>query len=384
MTYQERVIVLIASRRQPRAETLSALQSNMDGVSHVVVGVSGLPVVDARNHLATKAIELSRDASYRFALFIDDDAWWRSGTLTTMLRAMREYPAIGVLLGYFSARGPNLPANAAFRWWACDHYARKWCYNHPAALTSNVPKRLANCMAGEIVHVERSSLHFALVRLPLLKRIGQTPFDVPCYEMAPGAEVRITPEYGFPNNAVLTEDFAFCDRVVEAESTIAVATGCPIVHIGRGEHDGWGYYPMAPPIPPGMFHQLPHPFYTSMPRAAIGNSPRRGAPQEKGFWYGGMPGLKTGDMLVREPIYITPFRDEALYFARCYAGGGAVYEVEPAGEITHEIAEGKAIVHHKVSRARVIEVVTPRVSPNELGVITAVICAEQFTPSPNR
>lgn len=78
-------------------------------------------------------------------------------------------------------------------------------------------------------------------------------------------------------------------------------------------------------------------------------------------------------MVALDGIYVTPFRVDALQHAQCCAGGGAVYEVRPIGQVTTEPREGARFLHYKAPRARVLQVLSPHVQPNKVGELRAAL-----------
>jgi len=212
---EDAVAVFMATRGQISFETHMALTYNMSGFKHVETIVARKPIVDARNALAHSSLSLRADNPLDFiprewfVLWVDDDAWWRAGTVEVMLRALREYSHVDALFGNFSSRTPY-------------SHALAWRSRHD---NESYPKPGVDCSPGDVVSIERAGFHFVLMRLSLLERIGKDPFTV-------------------PDGEEIGEDFAFCDRAKFVGANLAVGMGMPIVHVDA--RNGAAYIPGMP------------------------------------------------------------------------------------------------------------------------------------------
>jgi hypothetical protein len=175
----------------------------MDGVPTIVIPKARMGVVDARNALAKSALALEQNAPIEptdwYALWVDDDAFWRPGTITRMLDTLQN-PQINVLAGWFSGRAPISGAKA-FK----DD--------------GNPPIMGVDCEIGNIVQVRHVGFHFVMHRIDVMKRLPPDPFTI---------------------TGSGTEDAAFCDRVHDAGMSVWVDTAAMVAHV---DDDGYAYLP---------------------------------------------------------------------------------------------------------------------------------------------
>jgi hypothetical protein len=214
-TGEDALIVLMPSRGQITYETFLALQNNLADVKHCLITIGRRKVVEARNLLAKQAIYVASSGQFPFTprewfvLFTDDDAWWQPNTVSRILPAFRDAPDIDAIFSSYSVRAPF------------THQVGYRDRNDPeSVVTPGI-----NCKHGALVPIQRGGFHWVLMRLSLLERIGEDPFNIP-----EGQEI--------------AEDFAFCDRACAIGAKLVVATGCPIVHVDAS--DGSAYLPGMP------------------------------------------------------------------------------------------------------------------------------------------
>lgn len=214
-TREDALIVCMPTRGQICYETQIAIEQNLQGLKYAKIMAGRKPVVEARNILAKMALEVPSTHAFDFeprewfVLWADDDAWWQPGSVQAMLSCMRDFRQIDALFGSFGHRVP---------------YSRVAAYQRKGDTTSD-PKPGIDCALGDVVPVERAGFHFVLMRLALLDRVGPNPFDI-------------------PQDSGLSEDFAFCDRAIDAGACLAVGTQMPIFHVDP--RDGTAYLPGMP------------------------------------------------------------------------------------------------------------------------------------------
>lgn len=197
------------TRGKVTIETVQSLQ-RLDGIPAVMRTVSRMPVAQARNELAKMALRAVENASWVpsqgwHVLWIDDDAWWRPGTVAQALSTLvQNKESIDLLCGWFGPRAAN--AGPAVR-----------------KRDDSWPRPGTDCQTGDVIEIHRCGFHFVLHRLGLLERVGENPFSTEGDDHA--------------------EDYAFCRRVRSIGGRIWVHTGLPIAHIAD---DGSAYLPGEP------------------------------------------------------------------------------------------------------------------------------------------
>jgi hypothetical protein len=160
------------------------------------------PVDVARNHLARRALEAARDpvqfapGEDPFVFWIDSDAFFLAGTLTTMIHQLIKNPWIDVLAPLSGPRIANHVAAGQMR------EGDVLSFPHPGA----------NCTAGDIVEAVFVSTHFFAHRASLLAKLGDTPF-------------------GSSNELDWTDDGFFCMNARKHGARLAISTGIPVFHI---------------------------------------------------------------------------------------------------------------------------------------------------------
>ena len=211
-TGEDAVILLMPTRGQICYETQTAIEQNMGGVKFAKIMAARKPVIEARNQLAKKALEVARQNPFPFsprewfALWVDDDAYFMPGSVSMMLQCMQELRSIDALFGKFGARVPYSKVHA---WRKADD-------------SESYPKEGIDCGGGEVVDIERAGFHFVSMRMSLLERVGPNPFDI-------------------PTGSQIGEDFAFCDRAIAVGARLAVGMGMPIFHLDPA--DGSAFVP---------------------------------------------------------------------------------------------------------------------------------------------
>lgn len=208
------LIVLMPTRGRVTIETVTAL-SHLDGIPAVMRTASRMAVSDARNALAKMSLDVPVKARFSpkggwYCLWVDDDAWWRRGSVLMALQTMVEHPEIDVLAGWFGPRSAY--ANPAMR-----NAQGSW------------PRPGIDCQLGDVVEIDRCGMHWAIHRLDLLERLSITQLDGKVFSLAPGDEA---------------EDYSFCRRVRESGGRIWAHTGIPVAHIGD---DGQAFVPGEAP-----------------------------------------------------------------------------------------------------------------------------------------
>ncbi len=217
-TGQDAVLVLMPTRGQICVETQLAIENNMREVPHLLVRQARKPIVEARNTLARFALHLQKENPFAFtprewfALWVDDDAWFPPGLPATMLQCMREpcYAGLDALFGQFGTRMPYAPVAA---------------WRRPRD-PSSFPKVGIDCRPGDVVEVAEAGFHLVLMRLSLLQKLGENPFDL--------------------YDPIESEDIAFCRRAKAVGARFAVGMGFPVLHIDP--RDGTAYQPGMPPM----------------------------------------------------------------------------------------------------------------------------------------
>jgi hypothetical protein len=214
-TGQDAVLVLMPTRGQICVETQLAIENNMLDVPHrMLVRQGRKPIVEARNTLAKFALHLQKENPFAFtprelfAMWIDDDAWFPPGLPATMLRCMGDFPKVDALFGMFGVRSPYAPVSA----WRIS------------ADRNSFPKVGIDCKPHDVVDIAEAGFHLVMMRLSLLERLGENPFD--------------------PRNESESEDIAFCRRAKEIGARLAVGMGFPVLHIDA--RDGTAYQPGMP------------------------------------------------------------------------------------------------------------------------------------------
>lgn len=207
------LILLMPTRGRPTVETLKAVM-HLDGIKAVILTVARKGIVDARNELAAEAQKIPGQAPFIprrgwYALWCDDDAFWRPGTVTRLLNDLQQ-PGVDVVAGWFGGRSERANPKA-FR------EDGSW----------PVPGK--DCALGDVVEVAKVGFHFVAHRLAILNALGRDPFTL-----------EGTGERG--------EDLAFCARVREAGCRIWADTGAPVAHVdddgdGKRRENGLAYLP---------------------------------------------------------------------------------------------------------------------------------------------
>lgn len=202
------LIVCMPTRGKVSIETVTAL-SRLDGFPAVMRTVSRMPVAQARNALAAMAKAVPSVAnlipSAWYVLWVDDDAFWRAGTVAKLIATVTDNPQVDVLAGWFGPRKEH----------AC-----------PAVRYANGswPRPGTDCEFGDVVEVQSIGFHFVLHKMDVLDRVSELPFALDRNDVA--------------------EDFAFSRRCREAGLRMFVHTGAEVAHIGD---DGTAYLPGEPP-----------------------------------------------------------------------------------------------------------------------------------------
>lgn len=181
-------------RDRARPEYLQALERDSRRFEIVHLTEVGRPVIEARNRLAARAQEAATEGDY--IVWIDDDAWWRLGTLDGMIATLDKRSDIDILSGYFGGRDHFTPA---FAW-------RGWDDEEP-----NVdPGR--NCELGEVVEIAKTGFHFILMRRTALATVGSEAFS--------------------PAHPGMSDDTSFYSRAKYHGLRMFIDTGAWIAHIG--------------------------------------------------------------------------------------------------------------------------------------------------------
>lgn len=197
------------------AETVRALVNNGEGHRLLLRTEDRLAVDVARNRLAKTALALAADRRFfeagsdPYVFWIDADAYFLPGTLTTMMHEL-DKGAFDLLAPLSGARATGSSVQAL----------------RDAGDTTSSPRPGIDCKPGDIVPVAMATTHFLAHRASLLQRLGEDPFGGP--------------------HAPETDDFFFCRRVREIGGRIAVHTGIPVFHID--ERNGAAYLPGFAPV----------------------------------------------------------------------------------------------------------------------------------------
>lgn len=203
------LILCMPSRGRVTVETMVAL-AHLDGFMCSLLPKPRLGIEQARNELAEAALRVSEHARFRptmgwFVLWVDDDAFWKPGTILEMMKRINA-PKTDIIAGYFSARAPY---TACVAWYDTNDQVRPG----------------VNCEEGELVEVDRVGFHFVLHKLEVLEKLGPNPFTI-------------------EGSGEKGEDLAFCRRARQAGLHIRVHTGCPVAHVAD---DGVCYLPGVGP-----------------------------------------------------------------------------------------------------------------------------------------
>lgn len=237
----ELLAVLMPTRNgQMSIETHMALWSNSDLIPMLFITESRLPVVDARNSLAQKAVDAKRKhgMDINFVLWIDDDAWWPAGTISRMLATLRARPDLDMLAAYFSDRMPFC-APGQFRIPDVARYEGQVLLPHDGVPTCWQPGDVV-FTPGDIVDVDITGFHFVLMRIGLLECMGSAPFAV-------------------PRGSAWVEDFSFCLRARELGAAIACDTAAIVAHVDIDNGMAFAPYGRPGKIDGNQFVFLPDP-----------------------------------------------------------------------------------------------------------------------------
>lgn len=183
--------------------------SKLPDVGIIHLAAENMPVAQARNFLAKKALEVPKrvNANMRpgfFCLWADSDAFWPAGTIERMLHTLRANPRIDILAGFFCKRVP---------------------FSAPLAYRGEKTIELgADFSMGDLVEVDHAGGHFFMHRLELLERLPEHPFT-PLPDIPP-------------------EDLSFYARAREASCRIYVDTRSVVAHLDADT--GLAYVPGAP------------------------------------------------------------------------------------------------------------------------------------------
>jgi SEC-C motif len=205
------LVVLMPSRGRVTTETLVSM-GHLDGLKALVMPVSRKGVVEARNELAKDCLRIPAKAGFIpkwgwFCLWVDDDAFWRPGTVLRLMKALAD-PQIDIVAGWFCGRSAHAGPKA---------YKADGAWPRPGVE--------GDCSDGDIVEVARVGFHFVLHRMEILEQLGDNPFSL--------------------DNGEPGEDLAFCKRARDAGKRIWVHTGCPVAHV---DDDGIAYLPGEGPM----------------------------------------------------------------------------------------------------------------------------------------
>lgn len=207
------IMALLPTRGRVTIETVFAL-SRFDGIPHFKLPISRMGVTEARNSLAETALALPGVAEIDpkagwYCLWIDDDAYWKPGTIALLLRALGANPQIDILAGWFSGRSTLSAPKATYA---------DGTWPRPSQEGST-------CEFGDIVEVDSIGFHFVLHKLDVLEKLGPKPFS---------------PAEG---PAALTEDAQFCANAKAKGLRIYTHTGAPVAHV---DDEGYAYLPGEP------------------------------------------------------------------------------------------------------------------------------------------
>jgi len=216
------ITVLLPTRGRPTIETLCAMAAT-DSIPLIVIPASRMGIIAARNELAKSAPKFPNHAGFIpklgwYALWVDDDAFWRNGTISRILKSHITTEATHpgtehIVAGWFTGRSAHAAAKA-----------------YRADGTQPKPGRIDDCDDGDVVEVDRVGFHFVLHRQSLITKM-HTEYG----------ENLFSPE----GTSELGEDTAFCRRARNMGARIWVDTGCPIAHI---DDDGVAYLPGEGPM----------------------------------------------------------------------------------------------------------------------------------------
>ncbi len=192
--------------------TQIALERNRENHELLLLIEERQPVDEARNHLARRALEAARDPVQfpanedPFVFWIDSDAFFLAGTLTTMMHQLIKNPWIDVLAPLSGPRIANHVAAGQMR------EGDLMSFPHPGA----------NCAPGDIVEAVFISTHFFAHRASLLAKLGDAPF-------------------GSSAELEWTDDGYFCMNARKHGARLAISTGIPVFHID--ERTGAAFLP---------------------------------------------------------------------------------------------------------------------------------------------
>ncbi|MDE2105368.1 MAG: hypothetical protein KGL39_49535, partial [Patescibacteria group bacterium] len=141
------IALLLPTRGNPTIETVQCLQ-NMDGYRTAILPAARMDVVKARNKLASDVKKICEKAPFIpkggwLALWVDDDAFWRPGTVKQLVTKLLDDKDIDVIAGWFSGRS---------------------AFSNPKAFyaNGNWPSIGQDCQVGDVVEVARVGFHFVL------------------------------------------------------------------------------------------------------------------------------------------------------------------------------------------------------------------------------
>lgn len=179
------------TRAEPTQPTRWALDHNTP--PHRLLVERGQPVDVARNALARRIVALRPQPE--FVLLCDDDAWWLPGSVEKLLALMHECPRLSALVPMACARAVEAPCMAG-------RQDEDW----------NVPIFPSEYGPDELLPVSWAGAHVMLLRGEVLRQVGADPF-------AP------------LEHAPVSEDLAFCQRLVRAGHQLALSTAVTVAHV---------------------------------------------------------------------------------------------------------------------------------------------------------
>jgi hypothetical protein len=197
-----KIISLIPVRDRISKETSTALTANNESHELLLLTEERQPVDVARNILARRALAVANDPSIfpatqdPFVFWIDSDAFFLAGTLTTMIHQLKQNPWIDVLAPLSGPRIANHIAAGHTR------EGDLMSFPHPGV----------NCQPGDIVEAVFVSTHFFAHRASLLTKLGDEPF-------------------GSPTDLEWTDDGYFCMNARKHGARLAITTAIPVFHV---------------------------------------------------------------------------------------------------------------------------------------------------------
>jgi hypothetical protein len=226
-------------------ETMLCLREHLDGYPNKLLTAFRKPVVEARNQLAKDARELDPtylDFDPKYALWVDDDAWWPGGHVDRAVRILEDHPDVDMVSGLFCRREAYAPP--------VIYYQR----TPGSAYCERLP--LLSYNPGELIPLTIAGGHWLVIRRDLLTKVGPEPFNRLPWKDANFNDSRLDDK---TQDLIgqMPEDLSFCERVIRAGCKIVTGRSLLVGHVEVAT--GICYFPNSPAMTAnGLETPLPH------------------------------------------------------------------------------------------------------------------------------